>query len=222
MSMNRWRDYLLTLLLSIGLAMFLRGFVIAAYKVPTGAMQPTVLPGDYLFALKGSWEQLLGGLGPKFWEYIPHRGEIVIFNYDNQKPNYLKRVIGLPGDVISMVNGKLVINDIEAQYEEILPGSDLINPDPQNFKLYREQILDSQAAVLKSLSVSSNAFGPLVVPPGEVFLLGDNRDVSDDSRYWGTVPIKNIIGRAWIIWFSKGITKGSDEGIRYNRIFKKL
>ncbi len=219
--MNRWREYLLTLILSVSFALFLRTFVIAAYKVPTGAMQPTVLPGDYIFALKGSWERFLSGLGPKFWEYVPERGEIVVFFYDGNKSNYLKRVVGLPGDVISIKDGVLTVNEQTAQYEKI-NSDEIQNPDPQNFQPYVEKINDMAWDVLLSVSDNKNDFGPLVVPPGEVFLLGDNRDVSDDSRYWGTVSIKNIIGRAWIIWFSKGITKGSDNKIRYGRIFRKL
>lgn len=219
--MNRWREYLLTIIISICFAIFLRTFVVAAYKVPTGAMQPTVLPGDYIFAFKGSWEKFLDGLGPKFWEYVPERGEIVVFFYEGNKSSYLKRVVGLPGDVVAIKDGVLTINDMAASYE-LSSEVDIQNPDPENFKSFIEKIDNQSWNVLLSVSENKNDFGPLVVPPGEVFLLGDNRDVSDDSRYWGTVSIKNIIGRAWIIWFSKGIVKGADSKIRYKRIFKKL
>ncbi len=192
---KQWKDYLVTILISVLLALFVRSFVITAYKVPTGSMQPTLKAGDFIFSYR-----LAYGFQQN---QTPERGDLVVFSYSSQpETSYVKRVVGLAGDKIEIKNGSLTINDTSLEYEldSSLSGAD--NPNPEAFDVYLERDLASSRRVIFKKNRESQTFGPLVVPPGEVFLLGDNRDASDDSRYWGAVPIGRIYGKVLFIWLS--------------------
>jgi len=176
-------DWTKSLIIALILALLVRTFIVQAYKIPSGSMIPTLLVGDYILANKLAYG-IRNPIENKFlyqWSF-PKRQEIVIFVYPkNPEIDFIKRVIGLPGDVIEIkdkkvyVNGKL-LNEPYVRYS-----------DPNIYP--------------KELSPRDN-FGPVKVPPGKIFVLGDNRDESYDSRFWGFVPISYLKGKAFIIYFS--------------------
>lgn len=197
-----WRQYLLTLGAAIFAALLVRHLVLTAYKVPTGSMQPALKPGDFIFSLRTSYGLNIPFSNKTVLARMPDRGDLVVFSYPNQPEiNYVKRVIALPGDRVQIINNKLSLNGVPLKYEAVADrGAD--NPNPELFDLAREIGESGEWVVILEKGAKNRDFGPLVVPPGEVFLLGDNRDTSDDSRYWGTVPASQITGRAVLIWLS--------------------
>jgi len=219
-----WKDYLVTVIVSVVLALFVRSFIMTAYKVPTGSMQPTLKAGDFIFSYR-----LAYGLRLPFSKDVingktPERGDLVVFSYANQPDtSYVKRVIGLPGDKIQITGGKLIINETPLDYELETPPHPEDNPSPESFDIFIERDLATVRRVIFQKSREAQNFGPLVVPPGEVFLLGDNRDASDDSRYWGTVPIGQIYGKVLFVWLSLDWQKRwageRYPSVRWNRVF---
>jgi signal peptidase I len=170
------------------------------------------------YGLKLPWDPAF--LGKK----VPDRGDVVVFSYSNQPDtSYVKRVIGLPGDKIQISGGKLLINEAPLDYVLESPGNSDDNPNPESFDIYLESDLGAHRRVIFQKNREDQNFGPLVVPPGEIFLLGDNRDASDDSRYWGTVPIGQVYGKVLFVWLSLDWQKrwGGDRypSIRWERVF---
>lgn len=197
-----WKQYLLTLGAAILAALFVRHFVFTAYKVPTGSMQPALKPGDFIFSSRLSYGFTLPFSRQRLFASLPARGDLVVFTYPNQPSvNYVKRVIALPGDRVQLAGNRLILNGVPMTYEPV-EGLEGDNPNPELFSLARENHGEMSWTVILQKGAEPRDFGPLIVPPGEVFLLGDNRDTSDDSRYWGTVPVDQISGRAFLIWLS--------------------
>jgi signal peptidase I len=168
---SMWRDYFESILVAVFLALFVRSYVVTGYKVPTSSMAPTLLPGDFVFAYRLPYGFTLPLTTKKIFVQPPSRNEIVVFTFPEQpRSNYVKRVVGLPGDRVQISNGSVLVNG------------------------------EKSGSGVEKLGTKS--FGPIIVPPGEVFLLGDNLEVSDDSRYWGTVPLEKIEGKVVYIWLS--------------------
>lgn len=224
--MGRWREYITTLVLAILCALVVRNYLITAYKVPTGSMQPTLKPGDFIFSSRTSYGLTLPFTIKKWNISEPERGDLVVFTYPNQPfVNYVKRVIGVPGDRVQIVKGRLLINEEPLKYRKVTdPAHD--NPNPEMFEIYEEASVEQSWRVIFQKASEEKDFGPLVVPPGEVFLLGDNRDASDDSRYWGTVPMSQVAGKVVLIWLSLDWqTKwGGDRypSVRWERVFSTV
>lgn len=217
-SKSPWKDYLLTIVFSVLLALFIRAVIVTAYKVPTGSMQPALKPGDFIFSYR---------LAYAFGDHHPARGDLVVFSYPNQPDtSYVKRVVGLPGDKIQIVHGRLKVNDVPLEYELERPEVPEDNPNPQAFDIYFERDAERQHRVIFQKNPETQNFGPLVVPPEEIFVLGDNRDASDDSRYWGTVPMSEVHGKVLFIWLSLDWQKrwGGDQypSVRWNRVFTEV
>lgn len=198
------REYVESLLVAISVALILRFFVVSAYKIPTGSMTPTLKAGDFVLVYKLPYgvpvpfvpSQRLGAR-------LPKRGDVVVFRYpQNEAVNYIKRVVGLPGERIEIKQKKLFINEVESTYDVL--GTELINdlPGHEYYRVLKEKFHGSTHLVMNREDNEAGFFGPIVVPPGHVFVLGDNRDSSDDSRYWGTVPVKNVDGRVILVWLS--------------------
>lgn len=219
----RWRDYFENILVAVFLALFVRTFILTGYKVPSVSMAPNLLPGDFIFSyrlpygFKVPLTQIKIGMGH------PKHGDVVVFTFPEQpRVSYVKRVIGLPGDRIEMQNNELILNGEKLNYLE----SSVQSLTGQGADLYNSMIEadgNVKRTILLSKSSAKKPFGPLVVPPGEVFLLGDNRDTSDDSRYWGTVPLERIEGQVFLIWLSLDWNqKWADNqlpSLRQDRIF---
>lgn len=200
---RRWQDYVESILIAILLALVVRTFVLSGYRVPTSTMAPTLKPGDFIFSFRLPFGVRVPLTQKKLAGRIPSRGEVVVFTFPDQpRVNYVKRVIGIPGDLVEIRQGHLWINGQELEYESL--PSDVISdmPNDQELQVLRETAPEGPRLIVLKKQGPWKDFGPLVVPQGEVFLLGDNRDLSDDSRYWGTVPASRIDGKVFFIWLS--------------------
>ncbi|HDD53634.1 MAG TPA: signal peptidase I [Thermosulfidibacter takaii] len=164
-------EYAKSILIALIIALLIRTFIVQAFRIPSGSMIPTLLVGDHI---------LVNKLAYRFGE--PHRLDVVVFKFplDSNK-DYIKRVIGLPGDRLKIVNKVVFIN-----------GKPLKEPYARH--------TDSRT-IPRGIQPRDN-YGPVVVPPGHYFVMGDNRDSSYDSRFWGFVSRKALIGKALIIYFS--------------------
>lgn len=210
--MKNWRDYTENILIAVFLALCVRTFVMTGYKVPTSSMAPTLLPGDLIFSNRLPYGFRFPMFNIQWGSGEPQVGELIVFTYPDQpQVRYVKRVIGLPGDRIEMIDDQLIVNGEKLSYsnapEELsrkFAGSMDISMD--DFSLVSEKSSTSAERVLllkkNKNSATQAKFGPYIVPPKQVFVLGDNRDSSDDSRYWGVVPMDLIEGRVFLVWLS--------------------
>lgn len=202
-----FREYVETLLAALIIAILIRVFVLTAYKIPTSSMLPTLMSGDFVFAYRLPYGLLFPFASQKVWQTgKPKRGEVVVFRYPgDENLNFIKRVVGIEGDKVEIRERRLYINDRPATYDKVdmavaqINGMDLYSPmtesigDTTHLVMFRKGG-DGQPATAN--------FGPEVVSPGSIFVLGDNRDSSDDSRYWGMIPVDRIDGRIVAIWLS--------------------
>lgn len=185
------KEYFEALVVALVLALFIRTFVVQAFKIPSGSMLDTLLVGDHLLVTKFSY-----GVDVPFTDYTiipvgePQHGDIIVFEYPGDRDkDYIKRVVGVPGDTLEMVDKKFF----------------------RNGELVSEPYVQHTDA--RSGGQRDN-FGPIQVPEGKYFVMGDNRDESSDSRFWGFVDEDLILGKAWIIYFSM---EGYSD-IRFGRI----
>lgn len=216
-------DYARSLFPVLLFVFLLRGFVVELFEVPSGSLLPTIQLGDYMLVSKFSYGVRL----PMFNTVLiptgtPQRGDIVVFHYPvNPHVDFIKTVIGVPGDHISYINKKLTINGQPVPTKFIERS---IEPNNANLgytavNVYQENINGHIHNVYNTPGIPSTDFTGLVVPKGEYFMMGDNRDDSDDSRSWGFVPYSDIIGKASVIVFS---WDSSSHSVRWGRIGKKL
>lgn len=223
-----WRDYLENILIAVILALIVRTFFVSGYKVPNHSMAPTVQAGDFVFAWRIPFGIKLPLLQLKLFPQVPERGEVVVFSFPDQpRKIYLKRVVALPGDKVKMVKDQLFINGTPLQYAELSfpqdPRREVGIDNPMGLRLVRETEGNGSRLVFHPSPGQEQSFEEIEVPAGEVFLLGDHRVTSDDSRYWGTVPFERIDGRVFLIWLSLEREPDSPErvsGIRWNRVFR--
>lgn len=196
------------------LALIIRTLFFQPFSIPSGSMRPTLLEGDYLFVTKWAYGYSKHSLpfspnlfNGRIWGSQPERGDVVVFKYPpNPSLDYIKRVIGLPGDRIQVRRGVLYINDQAVPREHV---GQIDNPDiteeNRPVDVYRETLPNGVS--YDTLDLSPNAVGDdtreFVVPAAHYFMMGDNRDNSTDSRFTvGYVPEENLVGRANIIFFS--------------------
>jgi len=176
-------DWVKTILFALLLALFIRTFFVQAFKIPSGSMIPTLLIGDHILVNKfiyGVRNPVTRELWIKGKE--PQRRDVIVFIFPkNRKLDFIKRVIGLPGEVVEIRNKKVFINGVPLEEPYVQHTDPNILP--------------------REISPRDN-FGPVRVPPGHLFVMGDNRDQSHDSRFWGFVPIRDVKGKAFIIYFS--------------------
>ncbi|WP_193175635.1 signal peptidase I [Oricola nitratireducens] len=195
------------------LALLIRTLLFQPFSIPSGSMRPTLLEGDYLFVSKFAYGYSHFSLpfspdifSGRIWSASPQRGDVAVFKHPVSHVDYIKRVIGLPGDRVQMRNGQLFINDkpVKREYE-----GQIDNPDvTERFgpvDVYKETLPNGVSYDTLDLSPNSSADNTreFVVPEGHYFMMGDNRDNSNDSRFGvGYVPLENFVGRANIIFFS--------------------
>jgi signal peptidase I len=198
-------EYLESLLVTIILALFGTSFVVQAFKIPSQSMEPTLLVGDHLLVNKF----IFGGRGHVYDILLPYRlirrGDVIVFKFPFQDhPHYVKRVIGLPGDHLKIVDQKVYVNGkvLDEPYVHHDPAAPyhpfLYNYPPAN----SDELLSNMQPEWTEDIFNHVTNGEIVVPPDKYFAMGDNRDNSWDSRYWGFVDRDAIMGRPVVIYWS--------------------
>jgi len=179
---STFREYAEAAVIAILLALFIRTFVVQAFKIPSGSMEPTLLIGDHILVSK-----FIYGIKIPFLQKTlipindPHRDDVIVFIYPVDKSkDFIKRVIGLPGEKIEVIDQKIYIDGKPYEDKHGFFGNEGIKTGNPNTKNY----------------------GPKIVPDNHFFVMGDNRDHSYDSRFWGFVPSRSIKGKAFIIYWS--------------------
>lgn len=196
------------------LVFVLRGFIAEPFRIPSGSMLPTLEVGDFILVNKFSYGIRLPVLKTKVVSFSgPKRGDVMVFRYPKDNTtNYIKRVIGLPGDQIEYVNKRLYING------ELVKNTDQGNYLPfgksRELRMFDELLPERDHAILIDRGGSRNV--NVTVPEGQYFVLGDNRDHSLDSRYWGFVPDENVVGKAFFVWFHWN--GHPDGGVKLDRV----
>lgn len=196
-----------TRIVVVAVALFVgvRVFLVEAFKIPTSSMEGTLLVGDFVLVNKAIYGAHVPGSDlhlPSFAE--PRRGEVIVFNPPHEpEKNYVKRVVGVGGDTLSMVAKSLFVNGeavVESYARHIdRSGSDAIHP---LMRWQENHLIASPLTRTRHRRASRDNWGPLVVPEGMLFVLGDNRDNSEDSRYWGFVSRDAVRGRPWFVYYS--------------------
>ena len=203
------REYFESLCVAVILALFVRTFVVQAFKIPTGSMENNLLIGDHLLVNKMVFAPTLTGLESAILPADPiRRGDIIVFKYPVEpERDYIKRVIALPNETLELKNKTVYINGkaLEEPYVHFLfpdavPGS----ADYTDLDVRRK-------------------YGPVTVPADHYFMMGDNRDNSQDSRYWGFMPRSYVKGKALFVYFSFGdATSGLLNSVRWSRLFHQI
>lgn len=178
----------------------LRSFIVEPFRIPSGSMMPTLLPGDFILVNKFAFGVRLPVIDTKIFDSgSPQRGDVAVFRYP-EEPSvaYIKRIVGLPGDELVYQNNQLSING------ELVPQIDLpLNSEDavEGYDLFEEKLGDTTHLSLARQGQQNLAW-TYVVPEDHYFVLGDNRDNSRDSRFWGPLPEENLIGKAFLIWMN--------------------
>ena len=183
----------------------LRSFIVEPFRIPSGSMLPSLYIGDFILVSKFSYGIRLPLINQKVFSIgTPKRGEVLVFRYPHdEKTNYIKRVVGVPGDIVDYKNKRLRINgnvvDLQKSNQEDTEQGTQSN---EHVRVHIERLGESSHGILLDTSLGSRDYTRIVVPPDKYFVMGDNRDHSNDSRFWGFVPEENIVGRAFFVWFS--------------------
>ena len=194
------REYIEAFAVAIVLALIIRTFVVQAFKIPSGSMEPTLLVGDHILVNKFIYGEHIPFTDTKILDFRdPKRGEIIVFVYPkDESKDFIKRVIGVEGDTIEIKDKKLFING-------------------QSFDDSYGHFKDN--AVIPGHVQPRDNFGPVTVPEDSLFVMGDNRDRSADSRFWGFVRLNQVKGKAFLIYWSWG---GFMRDIKWGRIAKLI
>jgi signal peptidase I len=220
-----WIEYSGSFFPVIALVFVLRSFLWEPFKIPSSSMVPTLLVGDFILVNKYAYGIRLPIINKKIVDNSdPQRGDVMVFKYPkDMSQDYIKRVIGVPGDTITYENKRLTVNGKPVTYTPLEDYLDDQHP------VYHKQFVENLASVphrilntdgKRTLDLGSVENFPgreacdysydkftCIVPPGNYFMMGDNRDNSADSRYWGFVPDKNIVGKAIVVWMNFGNPK---------------
>lgn len=197
---GHWRENIEAILVAVLIALFIRTFVVQAFKIPSGSMKPTLQIGDHILVNK-----FIYGVKIPYWRKTiipietPQRGDIIVFKYPiDPSKDFIKRVIGIGGDVVECRNKQLYVN---------------------NQPLNHDHGVFTDPHVISGNIRPRDNFGPITVPENSLFMMGDNRDESFDSRFWGFVDLKAVNGKAFIIYWSWDKEK---FGVRWNRLGRIL
>jgi len=224
-----FKEYAEAFTVALIAALILRMLVIQAFRIPTGSMKDTLLVGDFLLVNKFVY----GAVTPDRIPFTdiklpsfqmpavhqPKRGDIIVFKYPlDDKLDYIKRCIGVPGDTLEMRKGVVYVNGapegeitfLERRFDE---------SEGRYINYYRVRTPGAREYTIRRYEGFAYDFGPVVVPPRHLFMMGDNRDNSQDSRYWGFMPMKNIRGQALVIYFSLERNASLFRHVRWSRIF---
>jgi len=202
------------------LVFLLRSFLVEPFRIPSGSMMPGLLAGDFILVNKYTYGIRLPVMNRKILDIsAPRHGDVMVFRFPGDPAtNFIKRVIGLPGDRIAYRDKQLTINGKPVPQR---PSGDYTyseHGDRSNHVIFTRRLQETMDGRTHDILVTdSGGSGSLefTVPPGQYFVMGDNRDRSNDSRFWGTVPEENVVGRAFFIWFSWDMVRG---GVAWDRI----
>jgi len=216
-----WIEYCKSFFPVILAVLLLRSFLVEPFRIPSGSMMPTLLVGDFILVNKYTYGIRLPVLNTKILEVgKPGRGDVVVFRYPRDPSvDYIKRVVGVPGDRINYYNKVLTINGKPVpQVPAGIYVGEGSGVSMSGASERTEQLGDVQHKILV-MPHTPGLEGEYIVPEGEYFVMGDNRDNSNDSRYWGTVPETNLVGQAFRVWMNWDTANG---GIDTSRIGMKI
>jgi signal peptidase I len=218
-----WVEYPKSFFPIILVVFLLRSFLVEPFKIPSGSMIPTLLVGDFILVNKFTYGIRVPVANKKLLDINqPQRGEVMVFRYpENPTLDYIKRVVGVPGDRVEYrnkrltINGQLVAVDQDQDYQYVDGGLSFVKSIrfQETLGAHRHSIIINpeapglQLAGVKQFPQRENCVYneqdfDCLVPPGNYFMMGDNRDSSSDSRYWGFVPEQNIVGKAFLVWWN--------------------
>lgn len=245
MKKNKFREYVESLLVALLIAFFIRSFGIEAFKIPSGSMIPTLMIGDHIFVNKFIYGLRIPFTKKKIVHFMdPERGEAIVFMYPvDESKDFIKRVVGLPGDQIQLHGDQVLVNGtpLERKPLRIQPGQDphssLLKvirdavasdigvaaisyfPGWDNYQ-YSHEVVGRTHHLVQYDSYPSYEDREIVVPEGYLFVMGDNRDNSSDSRDWGFVPLENVKGKAMFVWLSIDFDRKTLRWDRFGRWIK--
>lgn len=213
-------DYSRSLFPIFLIVLLLRSFLYEPFRIPTGSLEPTLLVGDFILVNKYDYGLRLPVWHKKIAKVTePKRGDIMVFRYpDNPHVDYIKRVIGLPGDEVAYINKVLYVNGEKAPQEFIKFETNAESRCLTKVEKLEEDFMGIKHGIYQCPTAPDGNF-TYTVPDNQYFVMGDNRDDSADSRSWGTVPDENIIGKASIVWLSWDSNK---HWFRWNRFGKNI
>jgi signal peptidase I len=194
------REYIEAFAVAIILALIIRTFVVQAFKIPSGSMEDTLLVGDHILVNKFIYGERIPYTDIRFFDFNrPGRGDVIVFIYpEDESKDFIKRVVGTEGDTIEIKEKQVYVNDIL-----------------QN----ETHVVHKDNAVIPAHVTRRDYYGPQQVPKDMLFVMGDNRDRSADSRFWGFVPLSKVKGKAFLIYWSWG---GFMRDIKWGRIGKLI
>ncbi|MBS82726.1 MAG: signal peptidase I [Gammaproteobacteria bacterium] len=197
---NSFIDFSVSIFPILLIVLIIRSFIVEPYRIPSGSMIPTLVAGDFILVDKNIFGIKLPLYNTTLLENKkPDYGDVIVFKYPlDEKINYIKRVVALPGDKIEYINKNIFINGKKILQKKI-HHSNIPNENHGLSEIFEEKINTRQYKILVNKKDYSQNFS-YIVPKASYFVLGDNRDNSNDSRYWGPVPENNIIGKAFFIW----------------------
>jgi signal peptidase I len=195
-SKSKFVEYAEAIIIAILIAFFIRTFIVQAFKIPSGSMKPTLLIGDHILVNKFIYGVKIPFIRKNLISISePKRGDVIVFIYpEDRSKDFIKRVIGVGGDTIEIRNKKIFLNGLPFQDTHGVYVDDFIIPG--------------------TIQPRDN-FGPMTVPKDAVFTMGDNRDQSYDSRFWGVVDLKDVLGKAFIMYWS---WNREDHNVRWSRL----
>lgn len=217
-----------TLVIAVVIFLFVRTFFVEAFKIPTGSMENTLLVGDFLLVNKviyGAEIPFTGRSLPAVRK--PEVGDVIVFVYPNDvNKNYVKRVVGAAGDTLEMRDGIVLRNGARLSEDYAVRTQPRDDPAGEDFRWQRDHLVRRAEATV-GFHPSRNNWGPLVVPEENYFVLGDNRDNSHDSRYWGFVPDSLVKGRPMFVYYSYELQGSESAGgflssVRWQRIGHRI
>jgi len=202
------------------LVLVLRSFVFEPFRIPSGSMKPTLLIGDFILVNKFAYGVRLPVIHKKLLATgAPDRGDVAVFRFPREpRLDYIKRIVGVPGDLIRYENKQLTVNGELAVQQVIGPYDD---PDSDTSSLTQiEEDIDGGLHQILNSNGGRPGVLEVEVPEGMYFALGDNRDNSNDSRFWGFVPEDHLVGKAFMVWMH--FNWGSGDGVQWSRIGKGI